>query len=345
MNAQGGTWTRLWDPRKWWELIHSSDEKVRREAWGYVFWIPVIFLLFLPAELIPAIWEKANWPTFSTTIGHLEYLWGPVGLFVIWLMVFTAVNATARRRLRQKARDGKLTKAGYRIDPEGGRLVWRRRTTPQPLNRPLALLRVPPAPPPAGHEGQVRMRLYLPGSAALIAAGAAVAFIFGGYWPGAYVLWTLVAFFVLVLPSILAFFYAKLVSFPTLFQTVANLRGHVHMVGTAVLAFLAALALHLGFYPWPNTAHVLQVDHRIAPSISGPAVRGGTVTVSGTVENCARPEKIVVRSSAFRGGGAVTAPVTNGHYSVRVRLASTPTKKDTVEVSCGRPQVGVAEFP
>ncbi len=344
MNAQGGTWTRLWDPRKWWDLIGSPKEDVRREAWGYVFWFPVIFLLFLPAELIPAIWGTANWPTFSTTIGHLEYLWGPVGLFVVWLMVFTAVNAIARRRLRQKAREGKLTKAGYRIDPEGGRLVWRRRTTPQSLNRPLALLRVPPAPPPAGQEGQVRMSFYLPGSAALIAAGAAAAFVFGGYWPGAYVLWTLVAFFVLVLPSILSFFYAKLVPFPTLFQTVANLRGHVHMVGTAVLGFLAALALHLSFYPWPNTAHVLQVDHRIAPTVSGSAVSGGTITVSGSVENCARPEKVVVRSPAFPGG-AVTAPVENGHYTVQVRLASTPKQDDTVEVSCGRPQVGVADFP
>lgn len=344
MSAQGGTWTRLWDPRRWWELIHSNDELVRREAWGYVFWIPVIFLLFLPAELIPAIWGTANWPTFSTTIGHLEYLWGPVGLFVVWLMVFTAVNAVARRRLREKARDDKLTKAGYRIDPEGGRLVWRRRTTPRPLNRPLALFRVPSGPRPADQDEHVPMSIYLPGSAALIAAGAAVAFVFGGYWPGAYVLWALVAFFVLVLPSILAFFYAKLVPFPTLFQTVANLRVHLHLVGTAALAFLAALALHLSFYPWPNTAHVLQVDHRITPSISGSVRAGGMVTVSGMAENCPRPERVVVRSPVFPGG-EVKAPVMDGHYTVQVRLASTPTNEDTVEVSCGRPQVGVAGFP
>jgi hypothetical protein len=345
VNAQGRLWTRLWDPRTWWKLIYHSDEKVRREAWGYVFWIPLIFLLFLPAELIPAIWGTANWPTFSTTIGHLEYLWGPVGLFVIWLMVFTAVNAIARRRLRQKARDGKLTKAAYRIDPEGGRLVWRQRTTPTAAESAALAPAPPPGPRPAKPDDEVPMSFYLPGGAALIAAGAAVAFIFGGYWPGAYVLWTLVAFFVLVLPSILAFFYAKLVPFPTLFQTVANLRGHVHLIGTAVLAFLAALALHLSFYPWPNTAHALQVDHRIAPSISGRAVRGGTITVSGTVENCPRPEKVVVRSSVFPDGGTVTAPVKDGHYTVRVRLASTPRQEDTVEVSCGRPQVGVAEFP
>ena len=80
-------------------------------------------------------------------------------------------------------------------------------------------------------------------------------------------------------------------------------------------------------------------------AVNATAMRGGTVTVSGTVENCARPEKVVVRSSAFPGGGALTAPVKDGHYTVQVRLASTPTKDDTVEVSCGRPQVGVGEFP
>ena len=77
------------------------------------------------------------------------------------------------------------------------------------------------------------------------------------------------AFFVLALPSILAFWFAKHVPFPTLFRTVANLGGHVQMIATAVLAFLVALGLHLSFYPWSNTAHVLQADHRIAPSRPG----------------------------------------------------------------------------
>src|SRR5262249_19308099 len=161
----------------------------------------------------------------------------------------------ARRRILKRVRDKdpklKLAK-GYRIDPGSGRLVWRRETTPRLLNAPLALLRVPAGTREAEDDEDVPMIVYLPGSAILIAAAAAVAFVFGGYWPGAYVLWTLVAFFVLVLPSILSFFYAKLVPFPTLFQTVANLRAHVHMIGTAVLAFLGALALHLSFYPWPN---------------------------------------------------------------------------------------------
>jgi len=324
MASSAVTWPWPWQLRKWWDLLHSPDEEVCREAWGYVFWIPVILLLFLPAELVPAF-GAANWPTFSTTIGHLEYLFGPTALLVVALMVFTAFNALARRRRET----GLSAEGSYRLDAHGGRIVWRNAKQPA--------------------RESVPMWAYLLGSAVVIAGLATIAFVFGGYWPGAYVLWSLVAFFVVVLPSILAFFFAKHVQFPTLFRTVANLRSHVDMVATAVLAFLVVLAVHLSLYPWPNVAHVVQVDHQIAPSVSGSAVKGGTVTVSGTVENCARPAKVVVRSRVFpedgsSGVGATTVNVHGGHYSLKIKLLATPTSKDTVSVFCGRPEVGETHF-
>jgi hypothetical protein len=316
MASSAVTWPWPWQLRKWLALLNSPDEAVSREAWGYVFWPPVILLLFLPAELVPAF-GAANWPTFSTTIGHLEYLFGPTALLVVALMVFTAFNALARKR----GETGLAADGAYRLEPHGGRIVWQKAREPK--------------------RQSVPMRFYLPGSAIVIAGLATIAFVWGGYWPGAYVLWSLVAFFVIALPSVLSFFFAKSVPFPTLFRTVQNLRGHVHMVGTAVLAFLVVLGIHLSLYPWPNVAHVVQVDHTIAPTVSGSAVKGGTVTVSGTVENCARPARVVVTSRVF---GASTAGVHGGHYSLDVKLRATPTKDDKVSVFCGRPKVGETHF-
>ena len=345
MSPSAVRWPWPWQLRAWWRLLNSPNKAVRREAWGYAFWTPVVLLLFLPAELIPAFWHAANWPTFSTTVGHLEYLWGPTGLFVVALMVFTAVNAIRRARREQVSREGV-----YRDDVDGGRIVLQAASAPRPLEGPLRAARLLPGRRAPDEDTSVRMLVYVPGSAATIAALATVAFAYGGYWPGAYVLWGLVAFFVLALPSILAFWFAKHVPFPTLFRTVANLEGHVQMIATAVLAFLVVLGLHLSFYPWPNTAHVLQADHRIAPSITGNAVQGGTVTVSGTVQNCTRPQKVVIRSRVFPGDGsagvgALTVPVDgNGHYSLNVQVIHTPTKKDAVSVFCGRPQIGSTHF-
>jgi hypothetical protein len=319
MSTPAVAWPRPWQLCRWWRLLRRNDA-VGREAWGYVFWIPLIVLLFLPAELVPAF-GGPDWPTFSTTIGHLEYLFAPTALLVVALMVFTAFNALARRH----GETGLSAKGHYRLDHTGGRIIWKHAKQP-----------------PAGKDSISRWQLlYLPVGAVLIAGLSTIAFVWGGYWPGAYVLWSLVAFAVIVLPSILSFFFARSVPFPTLFRTVQNLRDHVHMIATAVLAFLVVLAVHLSLYPWPNVAHVVQVDHQIAPTVSGSAVQGSTVTVSGTVENCARPKKVLVVSPVF---AASTASVHNGHYKLNVKLTKTPTKEDTVRVFCGRPEVGSAHF-
>src|SRR6516225_2113866 len=46
------------------------------EAWGYVFWIPLIVIVFLVPELTAAAGAAiCHLPTFSTTVGHLEYVW------------------------------------------------------------------------------------------------------------------------------------------------------------------------------------------------------------------------------------------------------------------------------
>jgi hypothetical protein len=317
---------------------------VRREAWGYVFWTPLILLLFLPAELIPAA-GVTNWPTFSTTIGHLEYLFGPVALLVVLLMVFTGVNALARKRRHRvsRARQARGENGLYSDDLDGGRVISKTASADRPLARPLRAVRLLERSDDPDQETWIRMRVYIPGSAIVIAVLAYLTFHFAGYWWGAYVMWGLIAFFVLVLPSIFAWRFAAYVPFPTLFRTVGNLQGRVQMVGTAVVAFVVILGIHLALYPWPNISHVLKTASPQSPTISGKAVAGGTVTISGEAENCIRPEEIVVKSKVFAGD--VTGTVDDsGRYSVQAKLSSTPTKSDAVTVYCGRPQVGETHF-
>ena len=315
---------------RWRRLLHSNSKRIRSEAWGYVFWLPLIFLLFLPAELLPVAWSSVmKWPTFSATVGHLEYRWGwPVPLIVVGVMVFTGVNAYARnqRQVTERARQQRGTTRGiYRDEVYSGRIV---RLGPTPGSRPDSTFSRP--------------WLYiLVGIVVTIAATWVVWHLFGHWW-GSYVLWGLVAIFVIVLPSVLAWRYAKHVPFPTLFRTAANLQNRYQMIGTLLLVFIVGLGVHLTLYPWPNIARLLKTSSTENPTIAGNAVARGTVTISGAADNCLRPEGIVIRSKAFTHD--VTATVKDGHYSVPAKLRTKSPKGETVTVFCGRPEVGETTF-
>lgn len=352
MASSAVTWPWPWQVCRWRRLLKSKNKRLRREAWGYAFWLPLVFLVFLPAELLPVWWKEAGWPTFSTTIGHLEYhLWGPIALAVVGLMVFTGVNAYARKQrqadARSKQRRGE-TRGLYRDDADGGRIVGRPSAVPKPLERHLRTLRLMPEPSAPVEDTDIPWWPYFALGVALIASAY---FVFRplGYWPGAYALWTAVALVVLVVPSILAW-KSKHVPFPTLFRTAANLQDRYQMIGTLLLAFIVGLGVHLSLYPWPNIAHVLKADEKINPTITGDDVKGERVTVSGSVENCSRPQKVVIHSRVFAGDGTagageLTVSVDkNGHFAKKVTLTATPTDRDTVEVYCGRPLVGSTTF-
>jgi hypothetical protein len=55
----------------------------------------------------------------------------------------------------------------------------------------------------------------------------------------------------LVVPNVLAFWFAKEVPFPTLFRTLSDLDKRWHSAVMVVVAGLAVLAVHLVAYPWP----------------------------------------------------------------------------------------------
>jgi hypothetical protein len=207
------------------------------EAWGYAVWSLVALTIAVP-ELTAAIDDKAPWPTISGTVGELEWVWSPTSIIVVALIVFAAANAV-RNPLRHASG---VEVHGRRGRTGGGRF------TAKPDHPASAAL--------------VSPYWYFPLAIAFVIVGSVIAAErASGQFDLAYVLYPLIGFWCLIVPSLLALFRAWDVPFPTLFLTIANLERRLHFVGLVVLAGLVILLIHLAFYPWPDISHVLQTHH------------------------------------------------------------------------------------
>jgi hypothetical protein len=58
--------------------------------------------------------------------------------------------------------------------------------------------------------------------------------------------------FGVVVPSVLAYVWHRVLSVPTLFATLAMLDARRRWVATLAVSLLVVLAFHLALYPWPN---------------------------------------------------------------------------------------------
>jgi hypothetical protein len=87
----------------------------------------------------------------------------------------------------------------------------------------------------------------------LAAGAAAVAAPLGEFQRGYVIYGTLLALGI-VIPSILAYWVARSVHFPTLFATARYLSRRLHWVAALLAAGLAVLVFHLALYPWPDLA-------------------------------------------------------------------------------------------
>ncbi len=76
-----------------------------------------------------------------------------------------------------------------------------------------------------------------------------------------YVLYGLIAFFWVILPSTLAYGFAWDVPFPTIFWTIWKLEQRLHFVALVIVAGLAVLTIHLALYPWPDIIRDLKRLH------------------------------------------------------------------------------------
>jgi hypothetical protein len=201
-----------------------------RERWGYVVWFSLAIAVFVPE--VSAVGDHLPWRTISTTTGHLEREWHLLRLIVAFLIVATAAHV-ARFPPQRGARYAR---------PNGGEVGRTRggRFTARPSADPAAPIDEIPA-----------LYYYVPVLAVTVAATA-----YASSWHNplycSYVLYTFIAMFFLVVPSVLAFGWSKDVPFPTMYKAIRNLEGRFHFLATILVAALLILLLHLTFYPWPN---------------------------------------------------------------------------------------------
>jgi hypothetical protein len=213
-----------WSPLTWaralrqaWQEPGAVDPVERRAYW---FWLPTIVLV-LVIELLGALSQTFDdaipWPTISGTIGHLEKRWDWIAVIVVASITMVAFHALAYK--------------GPRTDTGRTRRSDDRGVVELPWYNWLLVVLVTGA-----------------------AIGLAIAFDATKFEYG-YVIYGVLAGVGLLVPGILAFAFDRVVSFPTLFFTLAKLRLRLHVVATVLVTGLAILGVHLAFYPWPDITH------------------------------------------------------------------------------------------
>jgi hypothetical protein len=200
--------------------VDEPRARAGEERRGYLFWGPVI-LLVLGVELLGALSQSFKnwipWPTISSTVGHLEKRWDWVAVIVVGLLSAVAFHALATRK--RERHDGRTLRTG-----------------------------APPAEEASWYSPLLVFAL------TVLAFAVPYAFDVSKYELG-YTIYGTLAVFGIVVPSILAVGFNRLVPFPTLFFTIDRLRHRLHWVALILVAGLAILTIHLAFYPWPDITH------------------------------------------------------------------------------------------
>lgn len=207
---------RFWagSPGRWFKRHFEGASA--DELHGYAFWGPVA-LAVLVTELLGTGWFGSfdEWPTISTTIGHLQDVNALWGLPVVALLGVTAFYAMAY--------------GARQVSAEADEFVLGR--------------------------GRVQLRYGWPLVYGVCLVAMVVAYAFGAdrYQRG-YALYGSLALFGIVVPLLLVRLKVRRAVFPTLFLTFKYLRDRFHWVAALVAAGLSMLVIHLALYPWPNLA-------------------------------------------------------------------------------------------
>jgi hypothetical protein len=208
---------------RWFEREFLAPGRLTHaEKNGYRFWGPVVAAI-LVAEVLGALADwlhrrtilEVKWPTISSTVGHLETLSPILAALVVGTiaaLAFEAVTYPARRRV-------------------GGRAVYHRVRRQRPTRFYDWYLVV-----------------------AVVAAGLVLS-VWVLHWDKyevGYTIYGLFLVFGIVLPTALAYFGGRIVSFPGLIFTIRKLERRLHWIAVVIVAGLAILLVHLALYPWPD---------------------------------------------------------------------------------------------
>jgi hypothetical protein len=200
---------------------------------GYVVWG-----LTGAAIAFPEIWaavdsDSVPWPTISGTVGYIEYWHDWVAVIVIGVLVWGAFYALRRSRSQEEERRtpaGRFTLREPKREPiqTVGAILYYAFALGAVIAGPLIVLEVRP------HDK------YLLGE----------------------VLYGLIGFFGILVPSAVALLYGKDIPFTTLFATLQHLEEKVRLLAIVVAAGIVVLLLHLALYPWPSVIPNLQDLHK-----------------------------------------------------------------------------------
>src|SRR5437867_2153090 len=203
------------------EFLASGHVK-RAEKNGYRFWGPVVAAI-LVTEVLGALADwlhrrtilEIKWPTISSTVGHLETLSPILAVLVVGAIAavaFEAVTYPPRRRV-------------------GGRAVYHRVRRQQPTRF---------------------YDWYTVVGIVVVGGIVSVGILHWDKYEVGYTIYGLLLCFGIAVPTTLAYFRGRIVSFPGLIFTVRKLERRLHWVAVLVVAGLAILLVHLALYPWPD---------------------------------------------------------------------------------------------
>jgi len=203
------------------------------EKWGYGIWL-LMGLVFG----IPESWAGlANppWPSLSDTIAHLDALWPPTAVIVVAAIVIIAFYFVRVP----------VSQPGSLVYTQGGLGRGTGAGVGRTYNGRLSKTPADISPVPA--------LLYVPLALAAITVGSIIAAVASGdFWVLGYVIYGLIAIFLVIIPSVLAYWFAREVPWPTLLATITSLERRWRPAAAVVLAGLVILMIHLALPPWPD---------------------------------------------------------------------------------------------
>jgi hypothetical protein len=210
-----------------WEAGGPLTRPQRR---GFAFWLPV-GLVFGAVELGGAISAAVRnvipWPTFSTTIGHIEDGASWVGVIVVGVIAMVAYRAATH-----DAKDGR-TPHGRVIPPGASQSEIR----PVDIKAPVQAFR---------YDWPF-----------VFLVTALVTFAVNRFWSDGklvlgYSIYGCLLVFGVLIPTLLVRFAHRDARFPSVWIPVEVLRKRFSVTPYVLVGGLAILVIHLALYPWPD---------------------------------------------------------------------------------------------
>ena len=236
---------KAWWPWNWWSNLKAQwargkplDEPQKR---GFAFWVP-IGLVFgaveLGGALSGAVRNFIPWPTFSTTIGHIEEGASWVGVIVVGVIAMVAYRAATR------GSEEKRTDYGRRVIPAS--FSDSVKIGAVDIKAPIHAFRGDRSPPSFRYDWPF-----------VFTVTALVAFGVNRFWSDeklvlGYSIYGSLLVFGVVIPSLLLRFAHLDARFPSIWIPVSVLRDRFPLTPYLLVGGLAILIIHLALYPWPD---------------------------------------------------------------------------------------------